>query len=114
MLEARTVQPLDEQPPNPSKAAAYAPPPAQPTNRQPPTQAEQLERLEAQVSAVEPAKSPGSRRTIEPLSSGTTGIKRVSTDGHFGVENEPKKALPKTDAERAERYTEIFGREDSA
>jgi single-stranded DNA-binding protein len=60
VLEATDVQSLDEKEPNPSRAAAYSARPPQPANREPPTQAEQLDRLEALVSAAEdqPKKAP--------------------------------------------------------
>jgi len=86
VLEATDVQPLDEKPPNSSRAAAYAPRPPQPTNREPPTQAERFARLEAMVAAVED----------QP--------KKVV----------PAKPVPRTDAERAARYDEIYGGEKSA
>jgi single-stranded DNA-binding protein len=86
VLEAREVQPLDERPPNPSRAAAYAPRPPQPANREPPTQAERLERLTAMVSAADdqPKKA------------------------------DPPKAMPRTQAERAQRYDEIYGKRGEA
>jgi len=85
VLEATTVQYLDEKEPNPSKAAAYAPRPAQPVNREPPTQAEQLERLEQMVSAAE--DQPGKAR--------------AETDAE-------------RQARLARRHKEIYDREDAA
>jgi hypothetical protein len=53
LLEATDIQPLDQERPDPERAAAYAPPPSWPANREPPTDAERLARAEALVSAVE-------------------------------------------------------------
>jgi single-stranded DNA-binding protein len=86
VLEATEVQPLDEKPPNPSRAAAYAPRPPQPADREAPTRAEQLDRLEAMVSAAEDSPKKA----------------------------DPPKAMPRTQAERARRYDEIYGKDGDA
>jgi hypothetical protein len=52
LLEATYVEPLDQERPDPKRAAAYAPRPPQPSPGRPPTEAERLERLTAVAAAT--------------------------------------------------------------